>query len=195
MGGNIKTVFRKLRRSVLKQKRISILWWSKDERAGKTKEGLGMQELRKPDPYHPSLPHVVTINGFQVLLNSVTCLSSYPIWRRYLSYSSLHPVYVLHPISKWPIRPLSHSSCLGYKSGLRTPVQGRFSLELACCSNSVSYSDKLHFPLILSHIWKFFSILRPDHESYGCCCLGFVTGNGCGDLLGVRTVVSWCLCW
>ena len=72
-----------------------------------------------------------------------------------------HPVYVPHPISKWPERPLSYSLSLGYKSGPRTPVQGRFSLELACCSNSVSYSNKLHFPLILSHIWKFFST-RPQ---------------------------------
>ena len=33
----------------------------------------------KPDAYCPSLPHVVTINGFQVLLSSITCLPSYPI--------------------------------------------------------------------------------------------------------------------
>ena len=42
----------------------------------------------KPDPYHPSLPYVVTINGFQVLLRSITCLPSYPTGRRYLPYSS-----------------------------------------------------------------------------------------------------------
>ena len=36
------------------------LWWPKDERADKTKEGL---EMEKPDPYGPSLPHVVAING------------------------------------------------------------------------------------------------------------------------------------
>ena len=42
---------------------------------------------RKTRPYHPSLPHVVTINGFQVLLSSITCLPSYPIGRRYLPYS------------------------------------------------------------------------------------------------------------
>lgn len=29
--------------------------------------------------YRPSLPHVVTINGFQVLLGNITCLPSYPI--------------------------------------------------------------------------------------------------------------------
>ena len=42
---------------------------------------------RKPDPYHLSFPHVVTVNGFQVLLNSITCLPSYPIGRKYLPYS------------------------------------------------------------------------------------------------------------
>ena len=54
-----------------------------------------------------------------------------------------------HPISKWPARPLSHSLYPGYKSGLRTPVQRQFSLELARCSNSVSHSNELYFPLIL----------------------------------------------
>ena len=40
--------------------------------------------MEKPDPYRPSLPHVVTINGFQVLLSNITYLPSYPIGRRYL---------------------------------------------------------------------------------------------------------------
>ena len=44
------------------------------------------QQQQKSDPYHPSLPYVVTINGFQVLLSSITCLPSYPI-RRCLPYS------------------------------------------------------------------------------------------------------------
>ena len=35
--------------------------------------------MEKPDPYHPSFPHVVTINKFQVLLSIITCLPSYPI--------------------------------------------------------------------------------------------------------------------
>ena len=43
--------------------------------------------MEKPDPYCPCLPHVVTINGFQVLLSSITCLPSYSIGRRYLPYS------------------------------------------------------------------------------------------------------------
>ena len=33
--------------------------------------------MEKPDPYRPSFPHVVTINRFQVLLSSITCLPSY----------------------------------------------------------------------------------------------------------------------
>ena len=46
------------------------------------------QQQQKSDPYHPSLPYVVTINRFQVLLSSITCLPSDPIGRRYLPYSS-----------------------------------------------------------------------------------------------------------
>ena len=75
-----------------------------------------------------------------------------------------HPVYMPHPISKWPARPWSHSSYPGYKSGLRTSVQHQFSLGLTCCSNSVSHSNNLYFPLILSHVWKFFSNLCLDHD-------------------------------
>ena len=69
-----------------------------------------------------------------------------------------------HPISKWPTRPLSHCLYPGYKSRLRTPVQGQSSLELARCSNSFSHSHKLYFPFILSHVWKFFSNLPLDHD-------------------------------
>ena len=71
-------------------------------------------------------------------------------------------------ISKGSTRPLSHCLYPGYKSGLRTPVQCWFSLELAHRSNSVSRSNKLYFPLILSHIWKFFSNLHLDHDTLNC---------------------------
>ena len=149
----------------------------------------------KPDPYRLSLPHVVTINGFQVLLSSINCLPSYPTGRRYLPYSPLHPcnpVYMPHPISKWPARPLSHSLYPGYKSELRTPVQGRFSLELAHSSNSVSHSNKLYFPLILSHVWKFFSNLHSDHDI-------FFIGVSCNifsylEFLCINFFLN-CLCW
>ena len=59
-------------------------------KSNKTKEGFGIRN-GKPDPYRPSLLHVVTINGFQVLLKSITCLSSFPIERRYLPYSPPAP--------------------------------------------------------------------------------------------------------
>ena len=59
-----------------------------------------------------------------------------------------------------------HSVCRGYKSGLRTPVQHRFSLELARCSKSVSHSNKLYLALMLSHVWKFFSNPSPDNDGY-----------------------------
>ena len=51
-------------------------------------------EIEKTDPYHPSLIHVVTINGFQVLLSSITCLPSYPIGKRHLPYSSSPTQYM-----------------------------------------------------------------------------------------------------
>ena len=41
------------------------------------------------------------------------------------------------------------------ESGLRTPIQHWFSLELPHCSNSISHSHKLYFPLILLYVWKF----------------------------------------
>ena len=75
-----------------------------------------------------------------------------------------HPVYMPHPISKWPARPLSHSLYPDYTSGLRTPVQHLFSLELAHCSNSISHSNKLYFPLILSHVWKYQPAPRPEQS-------------------------------
>ena len=59
----------------------------------------------------------------------------------WLIWSDPHPVYMPHPVSKWPTRHLSHSLYLypGYKCGLRN-VQHRFSLELSHYSNSVSHS-------------------------------------------------------
>ena len=121
--------------------------------------------MEKIDPYHPSLSHVIkTINGFLVLLRSITCLPSYPIGRRYLPYSPPTQYTCLIQSANDPQDPYLTPCTLGYKSGLRTPVQHRFSLELAHCSNSVSHSNKLYFPLILSHVWKFFSNPHPDHN-------------------------------
>ena len=138
------------------------MWCPKDERTEKTKEGLGMQEWEETDPYHPSLPHVVTINRLQVLLSSITCLPSY----REKVFALLFPAQYICLIqsSKCPEKPLSHSLHPGYKNRLRTCVQCRLCLELARCSNSVSHSKTLYFPLILSHVWKFFSNPRTDHD-------------------------------
>ena len=63
-----------------------------------------------------------------------------------------------HPISKWPARPLSHSLHPGYKSGLRVPVQCRFSLELVHCSNSIPHSNKF-----LKIFYLFFIFLFTFH--------------------------------
>ena len=86
---------------------VTQRWKSRWNQGGSCNAGM-----EKPDPCCPSLPHPVTINEFQVLLSSITCLLSYPIGGRYLLYSSLHPIYMPHPISKWPTRPLSHSCTL-----------------------------------------------------------------------------------
>ena len=122
-----------------------------------------------------------------------------------------HPVYMPHPISKWPTRPLSHSLYPGYKSGLRTPVQRWFSLELARCSNSISHSNNLYFPLILSHVWKFFSNPCLDHNifdgPYGDLGVSsptsslllshrdpLRTGKCCGSNWGtLASVTLWCV--
>ena len=51
-----------------------------------------------------------------------------------------------------------------YKNWLQACKNTWLSCELARCSNSVSHSGKLYSPLILSHVWKFFSNLCMDHE-------------------------------
>ena len=42
----------------------------------KHQRGSWNAETEKTDSYHPPLPQVVTINKFQVLLGSITCLPS-----------------------------------------------------------------------------------------------------------------------
>ena len=133
------------------------------ERADETKEGPGMQE-RKTRPLWSFPPHVVTISGFQVLLSSITGLPSYSVGRRHLPCFP-QPSTCVSSNQQMTTRPLPHSLYPGSKSGLRTPVQCQF-FELACCSNSVSCSNKLYFPLILSHVWKSFSNSPPDHDRY-----------------------------
>ena len=116
--------------------------------------------MEKPDPYHPSLPHVVSTNGFQVLLSSITCLPSYLREGICFTLPSIQYMCFIQSAND-PQDPYPTLCTLGIK----TPVQCQFSLELACCSNSISHSDKLYFPLILSHVWKFFSNPYPDHNS------------------------------
>ena len=123
--------------------------------------------MEKPDPYHPSLPHFVTIKGFQVLLSSITCLPSYPTQGEGICLTLPPTQYTFLIQSAKDLQdPQSHSLYLQYKSRLRTPVQRWFSLELDSCSNSIFHSNKLYFPLILSHVWKFFSNPLPDHDNF-----------------------------
>ena len=113
--------------------------------------------MEKLDPYHHSLPHVVTINGFQVLLSNITCLSSYPTKGEGICLTLFPPSIRASSNQQMTQRTPIPLLYPGYKSGLKTPVQCQFSLELARCSNSISHSNKLYSPLILPHFWKFFS--------------------------------------
>ena len=119
--------------------------------------------MKKQDPQQLSLPHVVTVGGFQVLLSSINGLPSYPISRKCFSYSSPTQYMCLIHSANDPQDPY-HTPCTLAMSGLRTPVQHLFAFVLACSSNSVPHSNKLYFPLILSQVWKFFSNTTPDHK-------------------------------
>ena len=81
----------------------------------------------KPRPYHLSLPHAVTINGTASPFSPPTpqgedvCPTLPP--------PSIHASSNQQMTHKTP----SHSLYPGCKSGLRTPIQHWFSLELARC--------------------------------------------------------------
>ena len=154
----------------LLEQAVSVVSQGRKNR-GKTKEGLGMQKQKRPDPSCPSLRPVVTVNGFQVLLSSISCLPSYPTGKRYLPYSSPTQYMCLTQSANDPQDP-SHSVHPGYRSGPRTPVQRGRSLELAAALSWLllcpSCSHIPYFPLILSHVWKF-SNLHTDHgRVLGC---------------------------
>ena len=51
----------------------------------------------------------------------------------------------------------------GYKNWLLGLKRGRLSFELAHRSSSISHSNKLYFPLVLLHVWKFFSSPCTDY--------------------------------
>ena len=127
-----------------------------------------MQE-QKTRPLSSFPPPCCNCSWTSGLQSSVTCLSSYPIERGYLPYSPpAHPPSICASSHQQMTRKTpSHALHPGYKSELRTAVQGRFSLELAHCSNSISHSNKLYFPLILSNVWKFFSNPLMDHDNSG----------------------------
>ena len=65
----------------------------------------------------------------------------------------------------------------GYKNWLLACKRSCLSLELACCSNSVSHSNKFYSPFILPHVWKFSSNTHTDHGnlSWGLTAMiGFI---------------------
>ena len=93
-----------------------------------------MQEQKKKqptEPYRPSLPLVVTIKEFQVLLSSITCLPFYPVQGGFCLTVPPAQYICLIQSANDPSRPLSCSLYPGYKNGPRTPLRRRFSLELA----------------------------------------------------------------
>ena len=117
--------------------------------------------MKKQDPQHLSLPHVVTVDGFLVLLSSINGLPSFPIRRKYFSFSSPTQYRCLiHSAND--LQDPYPTPCTLAVSGIRTPGQHLFSFELSCSSNSIPHSNKLYFPLILSQVWKFFSNTTPD---------------------------------
>lgn len=85
------------------------------QRADKTREGHGNSGEGKTDPYHPSLFCIVTINGIQVILSSITCRFSYPIGRRYLPFSSLPTQYMCLIQSEMTLDPYLTPCTLGIK--------------------------------------------------------------------------------
>ena len=143
------------------------MWCSKDKKTEtktKTNQGgpwdVGMEKTR---PYHPSLPMLLTINEFQVLLSSITCLPSYPIGRRYLPFSS-HTQYTC--LIQSANDPQDHypAPCT-----LDIKMEQGFPFNISCLLSQptvlmasptvINYS-----PLMLPHVWKFFSNLHTDHD-------------------------------
>ena len=121
--------------------------------------------MEKPDPYRPSLPHGVTINGFQVLLSNITYLPAYPIGRRYLC-PTVPPPSCLIQSANDPQDPDPTPCTLGIKvdEGPLFNVGSPLSWPAVL---TASPTLVLYFPLILSHVWKFFSNPHPDHDRFG----------------------------
>ena len=120
--------------------------------------------MEKPEPYGPSLPHIVAINGFQGLLSSITSVPSYPPQGEGICLALPPPGIRASSYQQMTCKTPAHSLYPGYKSGLRIPAQRPFSLELPTVL-TVSPSLINYFPLILSHVWTFFSNLCLDHDT------------------------------
>ena len=57
-----------------------------------------------------------------------------------------------------------------YKNWFLAGKRSLFFHKLTCCSNNVSHSNKLYPPLILPHVWKFFSNPHTDHDNWPIDC-------------------------
>ena len=114
------------------------LWCPKGERTeGKPRKVLECRSTKaRPLPSFP--PPGVTVNGFQVLRSSISCLLSYPTGRRYLPYSSPTQYTCLTQSANDPQDP-SHSVYPGCRRGPRSPVQRGPSPELLLLSPALTH--------------------------------------------------------
>ena len=124
--------------------------------------------MEKLDAYRPSLPHVVTVLMEQYNLSPL-------LPHREEVFALLFPPpSILSSSNKQMTCKIPIPLLVPWvESGLRTSIQCWFSLELPYCSNSIFHSNKLYFPLILPHVWKFFSNLRIDNDMWYCSCGSF----------------------
>ena len=99
--------------------------------------GSGNAGMEKTDPFHLSFPHVVIINGFQVLVSSITCLPSYLML---LLLSHFSRVQLCDPIDSSP------PGCL--VPGI---LQAR-TLEWVAISFSNAWKWKVKVKSV-SHVW------------------------------------------
>ena len=136
------------------------LWCPEDQKT-RWAQGLQMQEQNAPDLYHPP--------AMLQLVQNLFWADSSPIRKGIcpvLPLPHVRKAHVPHPTSKWATRFLPWSFVPGYKVRQLTHIQGLFSLtsrKLACCPRSSPYAQIL-FSFILSHVWKFFSILHTDTD-------------------------------
>ena len=120
-------------------------------------------EKNRPLLSFPLPLHVVAINEFQVLLSSITCLPSYPIGRRYLPFSSPTQYTCLIQSANDPQDHYPAPCTLDIKMDQGFPFNIGCLLSqptvLIASPTVINYS-----PLMLPHVWKFFSNLHTDHD-------------------------------